>query len=252
MLLSCGMIEALPAKRLDVVLPCYNPAEGWVEKVLEAWAHIHVALPDLQIGLILVNDGSTKGLEAQHLQLLQSSLPELHYIDSQPNMGKGYALRKGVQASSAELLIYTDIDFPYQEESLLAMARLLLDDKADVVVGHRSDAYYEGVPADRRRISRFLRWMLQTFLRLKVTDTQCGLKGFNAKGKAIFLQTSINRFLFDLEFVFLASNQKALRLLPTEAVLKPGVVFSHVNLKVLAREGWNFLRVLGKAIFRKG
>ena len=100
---------------------------------------------------------------------------------------------------------------PYEEKSLLEVARLLTSENADVVAGVRADTYYEGVPADRRRISRFLRWMLRTFLGVKVTDTQCGLKGFNQKGREIFLQTTINRFLFDLEFIFLASNDKQIK-----------------------------------------
>lgn len=166
-------------------------------------------------------------------------------------MGKGYALREGVKVADAQCVIYTDIDFPYEEASLLEVARHLLRGEADVVAGVRDDGYYAGVPADRRRISRFLRWMLRTFLRLRITDTQCGLKGFNQAGRTIFLQTTINRFLFDLEFIFLASRNAGLRLKPVQATLKPGIVFSHVSLRVLGREGWNFLRVFFRALFRR-
>lgn len=235
---------------VDIVLPCYNPAEGWEKRVLIAWESIQKAQPDLQFRLILVNDGSSKGVKNENLVELQSKIENFLYIHSKPNKGKGFALRKGIEAANAHLIIYTDIDFPYQESSFLAVLKLLEEGKADVVAGVREEAYYEGVPADRRRISRFLRWNLRTFLRLKVTDTQCGLKGFNQKGKEIFLQTTINRFLFDLEFIFLASNAKDIVLLPSNAVLKPGIVFSHVNWKILLAEAWNFFRVLIRAFVR--
>lgn len=238
------------AAQLDLVLPCFNPAQGWVQRVLQSWNRLREALPDLPIRLILVNDGSTRGLDTSDIDQLKQAIPDLMYVASSPNMGKGYALRKGVSATSAPWVIYTDIDFPYEEQSLIGVLKKLQSGEADVVVGVREDDYYEGIPADRRRISRLLRWMLKTTLKLKVTDTQCGLKGFNQRGKEVFLRTTINRFLFDLEFIFLASNEKNMRLIASSARLKPGIVFSHVSVRVLIREGWNFLRVLLRAFGR--
>jgi glycosyltransferase involved in cell wall biosynthesis len=233
---------------LDIVLPCYNPAPGWTERVMQAWQQLQTALPHPPRRLILVNDGSTKGIGPDDIASLTARIPGLLYLPSTPNHGKGYALRLGVQASDADLLIYTDIDFPYTEASLVQVATALYSGGADVVPGVRPDAYYEGVPADRRRISRLLRWLLRNFLRLKITDTQCGLKGFNRAGRAVFLQTSISRFLFDLEFIFLASQRPDIRLQAVEVILKPGIQFSHVSLRVLLREGFNFLRVFLRAL----
>ncbi len=237
---------------LDIILPCYNPAPGWTGRVTQAWQALQSALPHPPRQLILVNDGSTKGIDAADIAALQAAIPSFHYLPSQPNRGKGYALRIGVAASDADLLIYTDIDFHYTEASLVAVAAVLYGGQADVVPGVRPDTYYDGVPADRRRISRLLRWMLRTFLRLKITDTQCGLKGFNRAGRAVFLATTIHRFLFDLEFIFLASRRKDIRLQAVEATLKPGIQFSHVSLRVLLREGFNFLRVFMRAVGGRG
>lgn len=233
---------------LDIVLPCYNPAPGWTGRVIQAWQQLQSISPHPPRQLILVNDGSSRGIDAADIERLQAAIPTLRYLPSAPNRGKGFALRLGVEASDAELIIYTDIDFPYTEASLAQVATVLHSGSADVVPGVRPDTYYDGVPADRRRISRLLRWMLRTFLRLKITDTQCGLKGFNRAGRAVFLQTSIHRFLFDLEFIFLASQRKDIRLQPVEATLKPGIQFSHVSLRVLVREGFNFLRVFLRAL----
>lgn len=182
---------------------------------------------------------------------LQKAIPAFSYLDSAPNMGKGFALRKGVSAAQGDFQIYTDIDFPYEEASLLQVYTQLHTGKADVVAGVRDSAYYKDVPPARKRISRLLRWMLRTFLRLQITDTQCGLKGFNAKGKTLFLQTTINRFLFDLEFIYLASNDKSVRLAPAEVRLKPDVVFSKVNWRILLNEGFNFLKIFFRGIWKR-
>lgn len=200
---------------------------------------------NFSIDLIVVNDGSTKLVTSEEIDYLKKEIPTINFITYQENMGKGYALRKGVTEAKTELIIYTDIDFPYTEESFLAIYSKLIQGN-DVVPGHRGDAYYTKTPFARKIISKVLRWTLKTFLRLPTDDSQCGIKGFNKVGAAIFLDTEINRFLFDLEFIKLSSKRKV-KFQKAEVTLKPNIVFSKVNFKVLARESLNFFKIL----FRK-
>lgn len=236
---------------LDIILPCFNPPEGWVDKIILSFRRIEAALPGIGLRLILVNDGSTQGLDEKDIARLRSEIPSLQYISSSPNKGKGFALRKGVEAANSKFQIYTDVDFPYEEESLLALFDRLQKEEGDIVAGVRDASYYEGVPVGRKRISKLLRWMLRTFLRLKLTDTQCGLKGFNAKGRALFLSTTIDRFLFDLEFIFLASNDSSIRLIPSPVRLKPHIIFSKVNWRILLNESFNFMRIFFRGIWKR-
>ncbi|MBK7037383.1 MAG: hypothetical protein IPH42_13850 [Bacteroidetes bacterium] len=84
-------------------------------------------------------------------------------------------------------------------------------------------------------------------MRLKISDTQCGLKGFNKKGKDIFLKTTINRYLFDLEFIFLVSRQKEVSMVPVEIELKENIQFSSMRTGILLSEGFNFLKIFFKS-----
>ena len=113
-------------------------------------------------------------------------------------------------------------------------------------MGHRGKEYYKKTPWFRKVISKTLRWFLKTFLRLPTDDSQCGIKGFNQTGKKAFIDTKIDRFLFDLEFIKLASRRK-MNCKTVTVTLKPNVIFSKVNLKILATEALNFFKVL----FRK-
>ncbi len=196
----------------------------------------------LTVHLTLVNDGSTKNVTEEGLLFLRTQIPTIQLIQYAQNRGKGYALRQGVKAVSADLMIYTDIDFPYTEASFMAIYQGLVAGN-EVVPGHRGDAYYLNTPFFRKLISKFLRWTLKTFLRLPTDDSQCGIKGFNKKGAEVFLATKIDRFLFDLEFIKLASRRK-LAIQKAEVTLKPDVVFSKVSLKILAREAVNFFKVV--------
>lgn len=237
-------ISISAAQHISLVLPCYNPPKDWERVVVESVKSLEKT-GQLSIALIIVNDGSTKNVSDENIAFLKSQIPDINFISYPQNRGKGYALRKGVAETNSELIIYTDIDFPYTEESFLAVYNTLKEG-FDVVPGHRGEAYYNDTPFIRKLISKFLRWTLKTFLRLPTDDSQCGIKGFNRIGATVFMDTEIDRFLFDLEFIKLASKRKV-KFKKATVVLKPDVVFSKVNLRILARESLNFFKVL----FRK-
>jgi len=226
---------------LDLVLPCYNPQPGWAQRVIHSYALVAAAI-GREPGLILVNDGSSFGVTADDLRALNEAIPRLQYLEYERNRGKGFTLRAGVTLASADLVIYTDIDFPYTEESLLAVYTAL-QNGAQVAAGVKDDAYYQEVPALRRLISRALRLLIRTLLRLEISDTQCGLKGFDRAGRSTFLATSIDRYLFDLEFLFLAYRHFALKVQAVPVQLKPGISFSRMRPRILVEEGLNFLRI---------
>lgn len=204
---------------------------------------LQTALSDLttDVGLVVVNDGSPRNVSGEKLARLRDLIPGVHIVSYTENRGKGYALRQGVQAASGDFYLVTDFDFPYTLESMRRIVQTLTE-RGGVAAGNRDTAYYAHVPLFRRLLSRFLRWMLRNLLRQPIGDSQCGLKGFDQAGKAIFLTTTIDRFLFDLEFLMLANGKVPVTPVPVE--LRPGVVFSKVGWKILATEGRNFLKLL--------
>lgn len=230
--------------KISLVLPCYNPPENWEQVVVDSVTSIEKN-GTVSVSLIVVNDGSTQRVTEERMAFIKQHIPTAHFINYSKNRGKGYALRQGVAAVQTDLTIYTDIDFPYTEESFFKVFEALCAGY-DVVPGHRGEAYYAKTPFIRKLISKFLRWTLKTFLRLPTDDSQCGIKGFNKTGASVFLDTQIDRFLFDLEFIKLASKRKV-KFQKVEVTLKPNVVFSKVNVKILLREAVNFIKVL----FRK-
>jgi glycosyltransferase involved in cell wall biosynthesis len=226
---------------LDLVLPCYNPQPGWVDRVVEGHRSLSGRI-GFSPGLVLVNDGSRRGVGQAELDALRSALPGLRVEAYSPNRGKGYALRRGVALSQAEYVLYTDIDFPYVVDSMVAVWQAL-QGGADVAVGVKDAAYYRGVPPLRRFISRLLRALSGLLLRMPISDTQCGLKGFNRAGREVFLSTRIERYLFDLEFLYLAFRRPGLRVQAVPVSLREGVVFSPMRFSVLLQEAGNFARV---------
>ena len=231
--------------QLSIVLPCYNPPDDWEQHVSEAYAYITRHL-NIAPELIIVNDGSNKNIDTG-LELLKTKIPGLAYITLPKNKGKGAALRAGVAKATGTLVIYTDIDFPYTLDSFLAVFNALNTGNYDIVIGIKNADYYRYSPRYRTFISKMLRKGIGFFFNMPVTDTQCGLKGFNQQGKAVFLETTIDRYLFDLEFVYQSFKKyRNLKVKSIAVSLRPNVIFRAMNLKVLASESSNFLKILLK------
>ncbi len=231
---------------LDIILPAYNPLPGWEDHVIRRFLSLQEAMPEHQMTLSIVNDGSGQvDMEAAR-QKIKASLPALKWVSYTENRGKGFALRKGVEGAEADFIIYTDVDFPYVEACMIDLIRQLTAG-SDAVIGVRDEGYYAQLPATRRRISRLLRRINARILRLKVNDTQAGLKGFRQSVKPVFLSTTINRYLFDLEFVYLLSQKDHFRVSSIPITLRPGISFSKMNRKILFEEARNFLKIWVRA-----
>ena len=227
---------------IDIILPAFNPLPGWENTVIDRFLSLQQQLPENQLQLIIVNDGSDKLDEVIAVEKLRSKITHLQWISYRINRGKGYALREGVRASSSPFIVYTDIDWPYEEKSMTGLINVLFKN-ADVVIGIRDDQYYEHLPPARRRISRLLRRFNAALLKLKVDDTQAGLKGFRKNVKNIFLKTTINRYLFDLEFIYRLSKKKEIKIIGFPVSLRQGITFSRMNRKILFQEASNFMKI---------
>lgn len=229
-------------------MPCYNPAADWEQGLADRFTQLRTALAEIAetVGLIVVNDGSVRQVTPANVERLEALVPGVRVINYPENRGKGYALRQGAAAADADFILVTDIDFPYTIDSMCRVAGVLKK-QGGIAAGNRDLAYYANVPAFRRWLSKGLRWLLRHVLRQPIDDSQCGLKGFDQNGKAVFLETSIDRFLFDLEFLMLANGRVPVVPVPVE--LRPGVVFTSVGWKILATEGGNFLRLFFRQLF---
>jgi glycosyltransferase involved in cell wall biosynthesis len=226
---------------IQIIVPCYNPQSGWHQVLAERFLDLRGQMSDqCSLQLLLVNDGSTQGMSKEHIAYLKRAT-ELEYISYDRNQGKGAALRKGVSAATAPLLVVTDIDFPYTQESMQTVLLTLMD-HGGIVSGHREESYYARVPWFRTMLSKSFRLLLRYFMRLPVTDSQCGLKAMDQSGKMLFLQTKIDRYLYDLEFMQLANNRVSVRVVPVQ--LRDGITFTSMGFGILKTEFGNFIRLL--------
>ncbi len=227
----------------SLVLPCYNPAPNWELNVSGCFAQVCNAIGE-KAELIIVVDGTEGTVSKESLAYLKQTIPDLTIVQYEKNRGKGFALREGIKIAKGDIIIYTDIDFPYTIESICNIHNGLAANQYDAGIGVKNEAYYAKVPAIRRFISSFLRALIRIFLSMPITDTQCGLKGFKREVAPVFLSTTIDRYLFDLEFVRMCFKAKTYRLKAIPVQLNENVTFRKMNYRILLPEMVNFLKLL--------
>ena len=186
---------------IDLILPVYNPDEGWELTVVSKYKELEVLWKHADIHLYVINDGSERGFE------------------------------KVV----TDYILYTDHDFPYTLDSMSRVLEML-QRGVDVVVSTRDKAYYDCLPFSRRLISRFVRGCNRYLLQMNYSDTQAGLKGFSRKGRTVFLSTCINTYLFDLEFVYKACHHPDLIMEEVPVKLREAVCFSVFGFEICWKE----------------
>jgi glycosyltransferase involved in cell wall biosynthesis len=90
----------------------------------------------LDVELICVDDGSRDGSQ-EILDDLQRKNPQLRIFLQPKNMGKGAALRRGIQEATGDFVIIQDADLEYDPSDYAALLDPLIQGKADVVYGSR-------------------------------------------------------------------------------------------------------------------
>lgn len=230
----------------EIILPLYRPKNGWVDHVLEGISELRRYFAGrADVCFTIVNDGSDLSFFPEEtLARIREAAGNFRFHTYSPNRGKGYSLRYAVSRSDADLILYTDGDFPFGWQGI-ADAFEKLKNGADVVMGIRSAAYGQALSPGRKRISSAVRTMNRLMLGLpdRCLDTQAGLKGFNRRGRTAFLAAKTETFLFDTEFILIAWRHRlAIETVPLS--LRSGLHFSRMGMAVLIRELFHFARIL--------
>ncbi len=222
---------------LALVVPCYRPGANWHKVFHDNVDALQRRLPEVELIPVLVVDGLSPDIGPDQFKLLGKAFPEIRFHWFSHNYGKGFALRHGVRHVDADYYLYTDVDFPFEHESMVSLVhRLIRPDGPDVVAGVKGPEHYRKVPLQRRLVSILLRVGIRLLFGLPHSDTQTGLKGFNRKARTVFLQTRIPRYLFDLEFLLRAHRTPGIRIEWHEVALRPDVTFTPLDRRILSSE----------------
>lgn len=240
--------------KLDVLLPLYAPRAGWEKNIIDAVVNLQAALGDLgEINLYITNDGAADEYYPQEaLQKVSDAVNgRFSFLKYEKNRGKGYCLRHMVKHADGDLIVYTDGDFPFGWESVAEAFRMLAAGN-DVVMGRRNRSYGAALTPFRKCLSGGVRLLNRILCGLpeEIQDTQAGLKGFNRRGRDAFLQTTVETFVFDTEFILLAKCM-GLKIVPLDVKLSPALKLSSMGFRVLVGELSCFAGIMWRVRVKK-
>jgi glycosyltransferase involved in cell wall biosynthesis len=122
---------------LSVVMPVYNEAATAARVLATVLAQRPVQ------EAIVVDDASTDGT-AQALRAAAAD-PRVRLLRHERNRGKGAAVRTGLAAATAPVVLIQDADLEYDPTEYHLLLKPILSDRADVVYGSR----FQGAGAHR-------------------------------------------------------------------------------------------------------
>lgn len=202
----CSMTTAI-----SIVIPAFEEEERLGATLRQILAFVEKE--KISAELIVVDDGS-KDKTAKVGEQVCAEFPDIQtkIIRYEENRGKGYAVKTGLLASTADIAIFSDADLSTPIEELEKLIQPIQAGEFDVAFGSRAlDRSLIGThqPWRREQGGKVMNLIIRTMSGLKFSDTQCGFKAFNMKKFRPLLDVmTIDRFGFDVEFLFVAQYHK--------------------------------------------
>ena len=183
--------------KIAVLIPCYNEAKT-IKKVVEDYKK---ALPEATI--YVYDNNSTDKTDV----IAKKAGATVCYEYRQ---GKGNVIRSMFLDIEADCYLMVDGDDTYPSENAREMCNLVLEGKADMVIGDRLSSTYfkENKRAFHNSGNRIVRWLINQLFDNKIKDIMTGyrafsydfVKGFPVLSKGFEIETEMTIFAVDKNY----------------------------------------------------
>tara|TARA_Y100000741_G_scaffold85326_1_gene62882 strand:- start:2118 stop:2810 length:693 start_codon:yes stop_codon:yes gene_type:complete len=188
--------------KLSVIIPCYNEVKT-IKEIIEKVKKEK----NYEKEIIVIDDYSNDGTREIISDKLSNEINKI--ILNEKNYGKGYSVRKGIEAATGDVIIIQDADLEYDPSDYIKLIEPINKNYADVVYGSRF------IGSDEKRVLFFwhslgnfiLTTFSNMFTNLNLSDMENCYKAFKAEIlKKIDLKE--NRFGFEPEITAKISQKK--------------------------------------------
>ena len=178
--------------KLSVIIPCYNE-KFTIEKIISKVLKFNLYEKEI----IIIDDCSTDSSNEIIKKLAQTN-KEIKPFFLEKNLGKGGALRKGIQEAEGDIILIQDADLEYDPKDYPALLKPFFETDADIVYGSR---FFGG---DYVRLHFFWHFIANKLLtlcsnivtNLNMSDMETGYKAFK---KSVIQSIDIKENSFSIE-----------------------------------------------------
>ena len=160
---------------VTVLIPCFNEKKT-ITKVVDRVNDIK----DLNLEIIIIDDNSNDGTRDLLKDKIKDKVSRI--IFNNKNYGKGYCIRKGIEASNGDAILIQDADLEYDPSDYPKLIKPIENGNADVVYGSRF------LGGEEKRVlyfwhslgNKLLTIFSNMFTNLNLTDMEVGYKLFKS------------------------------------------------------------------------
>lgn len=179
-------------------MPAYNLGREIAANTDRVYALLQGRIP---FEIILVDDGSGDNTAAQIRIATERHPSVVRPVLLPANVGKGAALKAGLEACSGSHVLLLDGDLDLSPERIPTFFSVMRSEQADIVIGSKRHPQSRIDYPWRRRFASWCYYSLvRVLVGLPVTDTQTGMKLFRREAITwAFERMLCKSFAFDLE-----------------------------------------------------
>ena len=188
-------------KLISIIIPVYNE-----EKTIKIILDKVLKQNEFNKEIIVINDFSTDNTKS----LIEDEfLNKVKLINNDRNYGKGFSVKRGIEAASGDIILIQDGDLEYDPSDYKKLLKPLIENRADAVYGSRF------LGSGEKRVlffwHRFGNYLLTLFsnslTNLNLTDMEVGYKAFK---KEVFSDIILEekRFGFEPEITAKIAKKK--------------------------------------------
>ena len=197
---------------LSIIIPLFNEEKRLLKSLIKLDKFIKQNKKK-NIEIIFVNDGSTDTTNKIIDLFIKENKKDIKFslIKYKKNVGKGYAIKKGILKSKKNWILICDADMsvnPNQFNIWYNSDKII--DKNKAYFGSRR---HKKSNVKSSTIRKFLGYFFIIFIRIlffiKLRDSQCGFKVFHKSyALKVFRKISSFRFAFDIELIIILTKLK--------------------------------------------
>ena len=192
-------------KSISIIYPVYNE-EKRLKKTFLDIEKFEQKNKFIKKEFIFVNDGSSD----KTLLILKKKYKnnkKIKIINLKKNMGKGFALKKGIKIAKKEWILTTDADCSVSNFQLIKwLKKKYITNNKYIYFGSRNHPLSKVKKKFARGIIGIIfKTLIHIFYKITISDTQCGFKIYKSViAKKIFKKMITNGYMHDIEICLIA------------------------------------------------